>query len=96
MVREPREGAPASAALAVVAGPASAPAGEDRLVDAPDPNGLPGVTTTAGAGSATTTTTGAEAAEVATSTSAVASVPTVSVDENTATGIVPPDDPTCR
>jgi len=69
--------------------------GTARLADAPDPNALPDVSTTV-APAATTT----AAPAVTTAAPAVAgteaSLPTVSVDENAATGIVPPDDPTCR
>jgi LCP family protein required for cell wall assembly len=72
--------------------------GTARLADAPDPNALPDVTTTAAAGATTTlaATTTAVVAAVPSTEAGATTVPTVSVDENAATGIVPPDDPTCR
>ncbi len=68
--------------------------GTARLADAPDPNALPSDTTTVASGA--TTTAVSAAATTATTAPAATTVPTVSVDENAATGIVPPDDPTCR
>jgi LCP family protein required for cell wall assembly len=72
--------------------------GTARLADAPAPNVLPEVTTTGPGGSASTTSAAGvtTTASTATATSTAPTVPTVSVDENTVTGIVPPDDPTCR
>jgi anionic cell wall polymer biosynthesis LytR-Cps2A-Psr (LCP) family protein len=74
--------------------------GTARLTDAPAPNALPDASTTvaaAGAGSgATTTTSTTVAADVPTTSASATSLPTVSVDENAAAGIVPPDDPACR
>jgi LCP family protein required for cell wall assembly len=81
--------APAKAILSIFQGTA-------RLADAPDTNTLPGVTTTGAAEPATTTTTAAAATATTAAASETTALPTVSVDENAATGIVPPDDPSCR
>jgi LCP family protein required for cell wall assembly len=71
--------------------------GTARLADAPDPNALPTDSTTtsatpAAASTSAPTTAPAGSAPVAAPTT----LPTVSVPENAAAGIVPPDDPTCR
>lgn len=73
--------------------------GTARLSDALDPNALPDATTTtvaAAAGAAGPTTTTSSTVAAAAAVASTTSLPTVSVDENAAAGIVPPDDPTCR
>jgi LCP family protein required for cell wall assembly len=64
--------------------------GTAGLADAPDPNALPEPATTAPNPAASATTADAGPASTA------ATPPPVSVDQNVAGGIVPPDDPTCR